>query len=181
MQECIIIVKCIGITPRWRRKWQPTPEFMPRESCGQMSLVGCFPWGSHRVGHDWSVFTSKQASKQAMHHIHIHREKPWSQLMQRGQFKNFKIFSWFKKKKKTWQITLQGNYHLKVKVPDGPAVKNLPAKQEMQETEVQSLVRKIRERTKHQPTPLFLTRESHGQRSLVGYSAKGREELDTTD
>ena len=60
--------------------------------------------------------------------------------MQRGQFKNFKIISWFKKKKKkTWQITLQGNYRLKVKVPDGPAVKNLPAKQEMQETEVQSL------------------------------------------
>ena len=43
------------------------------------------------------------------------------------------------KKKKTWQITLEGNYHHKVKVPDGPALKNLPAKQEMQETEVQSL------------------------------------------
>ena len=44
-----------------------------------------------------------------------------------------------KKKKETWQITLEGNYHHKVKVPDGPAVKNLPAKQEMQETEVRSL------------------------------------------
>ena len=44
-----------------------------------------------------------------------------------------------KKKKKTWQITLNWNCHHKVKDPDGPAVKNLPAKQEMQETEVQSL------------------------------------------
>ena len=43
------------------------------------------------------------------------------------------------KKKKTWQITLEGNHHHKVKVPDGPAVKNLPAKQEMQEREVLSL------------------------------------------
>ena len=23
------------------RKWQPTPVFLPRESCGQRSLVGC--------------------------------------------------------------------------------------------------------------------------------------------
>ena len=37
-----------------RKKWQPTAVFLPRESCGQRSLVGCCPWGSHRVGHDWS-------------------------------------------------------------------------------------------------------------------------------
>ena len=29
----------------WRRKWQPTPVFLPRESCGRRSLVGCCPWG----------------------------------------------------------------------------------------------------------------------------------------
>ena len=28
-----------------RRKWQPTPVFLPRESCGQKSLVGCHLWG----------------------------------------------------------------------------------------------------------------------------------------
>ena len=27
----------------WRRKWQPTPVFLPRESRGQRSLVGCCP------------------------------------------------------------------------------------------------------------------------------------------
>ena len=27
----------------WRRKWQPTPVFLSRESCGQRSLVGCCP------------------------------------------------------------------------------------------------------------------------------------------
>ena len=29
----------------WRRKWQPTPVFLPGESQGQKSLVGCRPWG----------------------------------------------------------------------------------------------------------------------------------------
>ena len=27
----------------WRRKWQPTPVFLPRESHGQWYLVGCSP------------------------------------------------------------------------------------------------------------------------------------------
>ena len=29
----------------WRRKWQPTPVFLPGESEGWRSLVGCRPWG----------------------------------------------------------------------------------------------------------------------------------------
>ena len=29
----------------WRRKWQPTPVFLPGESQGQGSLVGYRPWG----------------------------------------------------------------------------------------------------------------------------------------
>ena len=29
----------------WRRKWQPTPIFLPGESHGQRSLVGYSPWG----------------------------------------------------------------------------------------------------------------------------------------
>ena len=32
-----------------------------------------------------------------------------------------------------------------------------------------------------QPTPVFLPGESHGQRSLVGYSPWGRQESDTTE
>ena len=34
---------------------------------------------------------------------------------------------------------------------------------------------------KWQPTPAFLLGESHGQRSLVGYSPWGHKELDMTD
>ena len=29
----------------WRRKWQPTPVFLPGESHGQRSLMGCHLWG----------------------------------------------------------------------------------------------------------------------------------------
>ena len=29
----------------WRRKWQHTPVFLPGESQGQGSLVGCCLWG----------------------------------------------------------------------------------------------------------------------------------------
>ena len=41
----------------WRRKWQPTPVFLPGESQGRRSLVGCRLWGrtesdkEHRI---WS-------------------------------------------------------------------------------------------------------------------------------
>ena len=28
----------------WRRKWRPTPAFLPGESQGWGSLVGCSPW-----------------------------------------------------------------------------------------------------------------------------------------
>ena len=29
----------------WRRKWQPTPVFLPGDSYGQRSLAGYSPWG----------------------------------------------------------------------------------------------------------------------------------------
>ena len=33
----------------WRREWQPTPVFFPRESHGQKSLAGYSPWGYKNV------------------------------------------------------------------------------------------------------------------------------------
>ena len=57
-------------------------------------------------------------------------------------------------------------------------VKNLAA---MQETWVWSLVRKIPWRREWPPTPVFLPGESHGQRSLAGYSPWGHKELNTAE
>ena len=41
-------------------------------------------------------------------------------------------------------------------------------------------VGKIPQRMKRQPAPVFLPRELHGQRKLVGYSPWGHVESDTT-
>ena len=38
----------------WRRKWQPTPVFLPGESRGWGEPGGLQSMGSHKVGHDWS-------------------------------------------------------------------------------------------------------------------------------
>ena len=68
------------------------------------------------------------------------------------------------------QIFLEHLIHVK-SFAGGSAVKTLPARQQtMLETWVQSLGRKIPWRRAWQPTPVFLPAESHGQRSLVGYS-----------
>jgi len=34
----------------WRRKWQPTPVFLPGESQGRGSLLGCCLWGRTESG-----------------------------------------------------------------------------------------------------------------------------------
>ena len=44
----------------WRRKWRPTPVFLPGESHGRISLVGCSPWG--RTELDTTEATWQQAN-----------------------------------------------------------------------------------------------------------------------
>ena len=43
----------------WRRKWQPTPVFLPGESHRQRSLVGCSPWGRKESGMTKQLTTHK--------------------------------------------------------------------------------------------------------------------------
>ena len=54
-------------------------------------------------------------------------------------------------------------------------VKNLPAS-----AGIDRWVSKIPWRREWQPIPVFLPGESHGQRSLTGYSSWGCQELDMT-
>ena len=51
---------------RWRRKWQPTPVFLPGESQGRESLVGCRLWG-RTVGDDWSDLVAAVYSQICTH------------------------------------------------------------------------------------------------------------------
>ena len=46
----------------WTRKWQPTPVFLPGESQGWQSLVGCRLWG--RTESDTTEATQQQQQRQ---------------------------------------------------------------------------------------------------------------------
>ena len=60
-------------------------------------------------------------------------------------------------------------------------VQNPQTVREMQQMRVLSMGQEILRRRKWQPTPVLLPGESHGQRSLVGYSPWGHKESDTTE
>ena len=52
------LIKEMSSQIQWRRKWQPTPVFLPRESRGQRSLMGCGPQG--RTESDTTDVTQQQ-------------------------------------------------------------------------------------------------------------------------
>ena len=39
------MIFCLVTLDQWRRKWQPTSVYLPKESHGQRSLVGYSPQG----------------------------------------------------------------------------------------------------------------------------------------
>ena len=44
----------------WRRKWQPTPVFLPGESHGRRTLAGYSPWGRKETQQsNWTELNSK--------------------------------------------------------------------------------------------------------------------------
>ena len=49
----------------WRRKWQPTPVFLPGDSQGRGSLVGCRLWG--RTESDTTEVTQQQQQGLGLH------------------------------------------------------------------------------------------------------------------
>jgi len=53
----------------WRRKWQPTPVFLSRESQGRGSLVGCRLWG--RTESDTTEVTQQQQQQQLIAIAHF--------------------------------------------------------------------------------------------------------------
>ena len=61
----------------WRRKWQPTPVFLPGKSHGQRRLVGHSPWGRKRVGHN---LVAEQHQGRGLYPVPAHgprRSGPW--------------------------------------------------------------------------------------------------------
>ena len=58
----------------WRRKWQPTPVFLPGESQRRRSLGGLPSMGSHRIRHNWSDLAAaaqQQALMKQWAYLHV--------------------------------------------------------------------------------------------------------------
>ena len=61
--ECWTWYKYFSGEIAWRRRWHPTPVFLPGKSHGWRSLVGCSPWGhwgsdtTERLHFHFSLFT----------------------------------------------------------------------------------------------------------------------------
>ena len=69
----------------WRRKWQPTPVFLPGRSHGKRSLAGYSPWGHKRVGHDSNLllFSHQVVSDSLQPHGLQHARPPCPSLSPR--------------------------------------------------------------------------------------------------
>ena len=50
----------------WRRKWKPTPVFLPGKFFGQRILMGCSPWGYRELD------TTERSHTHARAHTHNH-------------------------------------------------------------------------------------------------------------
>ena len=67
----------VGKIP-WRRKWQPTPVFLPGKSHGQRHLVGYSPWG-HKVSD-----TTELLRTQTHTHTHTHTDSRLGSKLKRN-------------------------------------------------------------------------------------------------
>ena len=100
--------------------------------------------------------------------------KPWTRPRTSV---SLSFFSWEMDTSPNWNITaccLEDQKLYTVCIDKASSVMQWgihPPVQEMQETQVQSLGREEPQRRKRKPTPVFLLRNVHGQRHLVGYSA----------
>ena len=69
------------------------------------------------------------------------------------------------------KLKIKTKISIKKDLTGGSELKNLPAVQQPQETGFNPWVRKIPWRRAWQSSPVFLPKEPHGQRRLVGYSS----------
>ena len=99
-----------GSSDPWRRKWQPTPVFLPGKSHGQRSLVGYCPWG--RKESDMTEWREDQFLPEsfgpwffsAWNNAHA-KEVFWSVKFCSFTYTFSHIVTWYKCEIKTW-ITL---------------------------------------------------------------------------
>ena len=80
------VVLEVNIDHSWRRKWQPTPVFLPGEFHGQRGLVGCNPWGCKEsdLTERLSIHTcTDHCLSQSNHHLPPVLDMPWGSCLSR--------------------------------------------------------------------------------------------------
>ena len=91
-----------------RRRWHPTPVFLPGKSHGQRSLVGCSPWGCRESDRtEWFHFTFSKSLFFASGGQSIGASASASVLP-------MNIQAWFPLWRRKWQSTpvlLPGKFH----------------------------------------------------------------------
>ena len=80
----------------WRRKWQPTPVFLPGESQGQGSLVGCRLW-------DRTESDTTEATQQQQHSTWEREpEVPTGENLNPGSTDSIALQSWLVSSPEPW-------------------------------------------------------------------------------
>ena len=144
---------CIGLLHaiQWRRKWQPTPVFLPGESQGWGSLVGCRQWG--RTESD----TTEATQQQQQHAIQ-------DQILSVHSSLCFLLF--IIPLRSLYDDNLIGSFYMSQGFPDGSDGKKSACN--TGRPRFNPWVRKMLQRREWLPIPIFLPGKSHGQRSLAG-------------
>ena len=152
----------------WRRKWQPTPVFLPEKFHGQRSL-----WATvHGVTENQTRLSDQHFRFHCISCLHDYEWrllKKWTASLQRSLISipiSF-LFSPFPPKVINficfWLLFLLFLFERYVMHYYVPKLGQIPWRREWQ------------------PTPGFLPGESHGQRSLAGYSPWSCKESDMTE
>ena len=139
----------------WRRKWQPTPVFLPGKSHGWWNLVGYSPWGHKELDMTERLhFTSLYGWPS---HSCCRAFYPSSSLPK-------KVISSF------YVVPVSTKYtHNKYRI---------------EAVEMSCICKHVaisNGRRQWQPTPVLLPGKSQGQGSLVGFHLWGCTESDTTE
>ena len=136
----------------WRKKWQPTPIFLPEKLHGQRSLAGYSPWCCKESS------TTEQLSTQT--HTHVLGTVALASLDTYGMLPPWRYFD--------TGIT-----------KGGPGDKESAC--QCKRRGFNPWVGKIPKRRKWQPTPVFLPGESPWTEEPGSYSPRGHKKLDMTE
>ena len=87
----------------WRRQWQPTPVFLPGESQGRGSLVGCCLWGHTESDTTEAMQQQQQQQRtQGPECIRLPRSLPGRRETFRAPFSS--VWTWPHREKHTGQL-----------------------------------------------------------------------------